>query len=141
MRLMDILSERVRRKEMLSHFKEMGIHKDDAEDMLDEIINYVNNLPNPIRLYRILVVDNKNDINVNQLGSHYSTNKKDLISSHSYLTGYGEKYFIVTVKAPKELIDINQTIINNILYPNENEVTLKNKGEGVEIVSIRKLTI
>jgi hypothetical protein len=126
---------------MLSHFKEMGIHKDDAEDMLDEIINYVNNLPNPIRLYRILVVDNKNDINVNQLGSHYSTNKKDLISSHSYLTGYGEKYFIVTVKAPKELIDINQTIINNILYPNENEVTLKNKGEGVEIVSIRKLTI
>lgn len=139
MKLMGLLSERVRRKEMLNHYETMGIHKNDAEDMLNDIISYLNNLPDPVKLYRILVADSKDDININQLGSHYSTNKKDLISSHSYLTGHGEKYFIVTVKSPKKLIDINETIVNNILYPNENEITLKNKGGGVEIISIRRL--
>ena len=28
---------------------------------------------------------------------------------------------------------------NNILYPNEKEITLKNKGKGVEITSIKKI--
>jgi hypothetical protein len=47
----------------------------------------------------------------------------------------------MTVRANKELIDVNSTIHNNILYPNENEVTLKNRGKGVEILSIKKLKI
>jgi hypothetical protein len=63
------------------------------------------------------------------------------VGSHSYLTGYGDKYFIMTVIANKELIDVNSTIHNNILYPNENEVTLKNRGKGVEILSIKKLKV
>lgn len=124
---------------MLKHFEVMGIHKDEAEEKLDSLIDYIKNLSDPVKLYRILVVDSKEDINTEELGSHYSTDRRDLISSHSYLTGSGEKYFLVSVKAPKKLIDINETISNNILYPNENEITLKKNGRGVEIVSIRKL--
>jgi hypothetical protein len=45
----------------------------------------------------------------------------------------------MVVSADKKLIDINSTIHNNILYPNENEVTLKNRGKGVEILSIKKV--
>jgi len=37
------------------------------------------------------------------------------------------------------MVDIMATLENNILYPNENEVTLKNKGKGVDIISIRKI--
>lgn len=139
MKLIEILSEGVNRKKMLNHFEVMGIHKDEAEEKLDSLINYIKNLSDPVKLYRILVVDSKEDINTEELGSHYSTDRRDLISSHSYLTGSGEKYFLVSVKAPKKLIDINETISNNILYPNENEITLKKNGRGVEIVSIRKL--
>jgi hypothetical protein len=139
MKLIEILSEGVNRKKMLKHFEVMGIHKDEAEEKLDSLIDYIKNLPDPVKLYRILVVDSKEDINTEELGSHYSTDRRDLISSHSYLTGSGEKYFLVSVKAPKKLIDINETISNNILYPNENEITLKKNGRGVEIVSIRKL--
>lgn len=139
MKLIEILSEGVNKKEMLKHFQVMGVHKDEAEEKLEELNEYIKNLPDPVKLYRILVVDSKDDINTEELGSHYSTSRRDLISSHSYLTGSGEKYFLVSVNAPKKLIDMKETIVNNILYPNENEITLKKKGKGVEIVSIRKL--
>lgn len=125
---------------MMSHFQTMGIEKNEAEEILDSLIYRIKNLPDPIKLYRILQVDDENEIDKTKLGSHYSTSKKDLLQSHSYITGSGEKYFLITVNSPKKLIDIRETITNNILYPNENEITLKNKGRGVEIISIREIT-
>jgi len=34
------------------------------------------------------------------------------------------------------MIDFFESIKNNILYPNEEEITLKNKGFGVNILKI-----
>jgi hypothetical protein len=34
------------------------------------------------------------------------------------------------------MIDYYESIKNNILYPNEEEITLKNKGFGAEIIKI-----
>jgi hypothetical protein len=31
--------------------------------------------------------------------------------------------------------------LNNILYPNKKEITLKNKGRGVEVISIKKIKV
>lgn len=117
----------------------MGFDNEDAQFELDSLVSYVKNLPNPVKLFRIVVIDDENDINTTYPGSHYSTSQKDLIHSHSYLTGYGDKYFLMVVMADKNLIDVNTTIHNNILYPNENEVTLKNRGKGVKILSIKKI--
>jgi hypothetical protein len=139
MKLIDLVKESIDKKEMMKHFQTMGIHKDEAEERLDDLIYYIKNLPDPVKLYRILMVEDKENIDTDELGSHYSTNKRDLLSSHSYLTGTGEKYYLVSVLSPKKLIDINQTIINNILYPNEQEITLKKKGKGVKIVSIKEI--
>jgi hypothetical protein len=139
MKLIRLLQESIDKKEMMKHFQTMGIDKDEAEEQLENILYHIKNLPDPVKLYRILMVDNEENINTEELGSHYSTNKMELLSSHSYLTGSGEKYFLVTVLSPKKLIDLNETVINNILYPNENEVTLKKKGKGVKIHSIRKI--
>jgi hypothetical protein len=61
------------------------------------------------------------------------------MNSHSFAEGVGDNSYIITVLAPKSLIDIKETVFNNVLYPHENEVTLKNKGKGVEIVSIKKI--
>jgi hypothetical protein len=34
---------------------------------------------------------------------------------------------------------VSETIENNILYPNEREITVKNKGKNVKIVRIEEI--
>ena len=139
MKLIELLKEESSKNRMMRLIKDMGFSKEDAEDELDEITNYVKNLPDKIKLYRILAVDGEDNINTKELGVHYSTNRKDLLKSHTYVTGSGEEHYIVTVVSPKSLVDVNETIANRILYPNEQEITLKNKGRGVEVVSVKKI--
>ena len=119
--------------------KHMGYSEEEAKEEIEAIIQSIKNLPSEIKLFRIIRADDRKDIDTKTPGSHYAKNKKDLLSSHSFADGVGDFSFMITVLASKELIDIDQTIYNNLLYPNENEVTLKNKGEGVKIVSIRKI--
>ena len=139
MRLINLINEELNKVRMMKLLKDMGFSKKDAENELDEITHYVNNLPEHIKLYRILFVDNEDKINMKELGTHYSTSKKDLLKSHGYVIGSGEEKFIVTIIASKNLIDIEETIENRILYSNEQEITLKNKGRGVKVVSIKKI--
>ena len=139
MRLLNILKESINKKLMLNSLQDMGYNYEEAQFELQSLVSYVENLPNPVKLYRIVIVDDKTNINTTYPGSHYSTSQKDLLDSHSFLTGYDDKYFLMVVSADKKLIDVNSTIHNNILYPNENEVTLKNKGKGVEILRIEKI--
>lgn len=142
MKLLQILSERINRKRYVSLLvRDMDYDESEAEEVLDDIINTVKTLPNPIKLYRIIHVDSKDDIDLRNPGSHYGKNKKDLLSSHSFADGVGDESYMITVLAPKSLIDIEETIYNNVLYPHENEVTLKNKGNGVDIVSVRKIKL
>lgn len=129
------------KKYFISRLIEMGFDEDSAVEELKIIVDYLKNLPDEIILYRIVVADSKSDINLEQVGSHYSMDKNSLLDSHSYVTGYGENYFLLKVKASKKLIDKNETILNNILYPNEKEITLKNKGRGIEVISIKKIKI
>lgn len=121
---------------------------DDIDDeLVDSDINYVSeddikkrlsNLPQNILLYRILMVDSVKDINTSLLGSHYSTDKNNLIDTHVFLSN--KTYYLITVLADKSLIDVKSTVKNNINFPAEKEITLKNKGRGVVIKSITKIT-
>lgn len=131
------LFNKINKKSLLKDLDYMGYDEESAIEELNDLIKYYNNLPDTIKLYRILQVNNEEDINTNQLGYHYSPNKNDLLKSHLY--SKNSNYYLVTVNAPKELIDINNSISNNILYPNEQEITLKNKGKGVEIISIENV--
>tara|TARA_R110000868_G_scaffold166816_3_gene400979 strand:- start:152 stop:574 length:423 start_codon:yes stop_codon:yes gene_type:complete len=137
--LIKLLEEESSKSRMMRLLKDMGFSNEDAAYELGKITNYVKNLPEKIKLYRILAVDSKNKINTKELGVHYSTNRKDLLKSHSYITGSGEKHYIVTVVSPKSFIDVNETIANIILYPNEQEITLKNKGKGVKVISVERI--
>ncbi len=119
----------------------MDFSGEDIDSELKNLINYIESLPGKITLYRILKADSQEDIDLEELGSHYSPNKEDLLSSHSYVTGIGDDTFLVTVIADKSQIDFFQTIHNNILYPNEQEVTLKKKGKGVKIKSVKKIKV
>lgn len=139
MKLLNLINEETVKSQAMKHYREMGFSKQDAEEDFESLSNYVKNLPETIKLYRIIAVDSKEDINTDELGSHYSTSKKGLIDSHTYVTGSGDEYYMVSVKAPKRLVNTKETILNRILYPNEQEITLKNKGRGVEITSIKKI--
>lgn len=139
MKLLNILNEAINKKRLLKKLGEMGFDEESAVSEMEYLIDYVDNLPETVKLFRILSVDNVDDINKDELGSHYSTSKKDLVSSHSYVSEFGEKKYLVSVESPKKLIDIQSTLENRILYPNEQEITLKNKGKGVKILSIKKL--
>lgn len=140
MKLIHLLTEKINKERYLSLLKrEMDYDEEEAKEVLNDIIDSVKNLPEEIKLFRIIHVDNEEDINTEQLGSHYSTNKKDLLNSHSFADGVGDQSFLITILTPKKLVDVGETVYNNVLYPHENEVTLKNKGKGVKIVSIKKI--
>jgi hypothetical protein len=139
MKLLGLLNETINKKRLMSLLKTMDITGEDAKSELEDIVSYIKELPEELKLYRILSVDSKDDINKEELGSHYSTDRKNLVSSHDYVTGSGEEYYLVTVKAKKSMVDVMETLENNILYPNEKEITLKNKGKGVEIISTKKI--
>lgn len=123
-------------KQLMTH---MDFSQEEAKDEVKYLHQWFKSLPEELKLYRIILADNKNDINFKQPGSHYSTNKRDLMNSHYFTTGVGSKTFLLTVLADKSLVDKEETFNNRVLYPNENEITLKNKGKGVKIINIKEL--
>jgi len=122
------------------HLETMGITGKEAKEEIKRLKEYYKNLPDEVTLYRIVMVDDKNDIDYEHPGSHYSSSRKDLINNYSFTTGSGKNGYMMTVKASKKHIDVPESISNNILYPNENEITLKNQGKGVKIIKVTKIT-
>lgn len=108
-----------------------------ALKFINNSLNSLNKLPDIVTLYRVIFVNKKEDINTNEVGSHYVLNRRQLEQSHHQGSHVGGgNPFILTVKAPKELIDLQTTLKNKVMYPHENEITLKNKGVGAKIVRV-----
>jgi len=139
MKLLPILSEIIDKKELILALKTMDFSEKEAEKELNYYIKWAKNLPKTVKGYRILQVNDKKDINLDEIGSHFAKNKQELLQNHSYLTGLGEKYYLITAEIPKNEINLGETIRNNILYPNEMEITVKNKGKNVKILKIQEI--
>ena len=139
MKILPILSEIIDKKTLISALKTMDFDEKEAKNELKYHLNRVKNLPKTLTGYRILVVNDEKDINLDEIGSHFSENKVELLSNHSFCTGCGEKYYLITAKIPKNEVDLQETLRNNILYPNEHEISVKNKGKNVKIVKIEEI--
>ena len=128
---------------MYDAYKQMGLNEEWAIEDLQSLLEWLNGLPETIILYRLLYLHEEDDINKEELGDHYSHNKKELLYNHhnkgSIYGDYGENAILLTVKIKKDQIDIFNTLHNNILYPHEQEITLKNKGKGTELIDIEKI--
>lgn len=130
--------------DLLSDYENMGYEEESAKEDLINLVSYLNSLPKTIRLYRIICSDDMVNINKEYVGSHYSINKNNLVRNH-YGRGsiqgscMGDKVFLVTVDVDKTNIDVLVTLSNNILFPHEEEITLKNKGLGSKIINIEEL--
>jgi hypothetical protein len=129
---------------LLSNYEYMGYDEEYAKEDLIDLVSYLNKLPSTLKLYRIICADDINEIDRISVGSHYSPNKNNLLRDH-YEGGsihshcFGVKVFLLTVEVDKTKMDVLQTLSNNILYPHEEEITLKNKGKGAQIINIEEL--
>jgi hypothetical protein len=139
MKILPVLSEIISKKTLISTLKTMDFSQKEAEIEVEYYLKWGKNLPKTQKGYRILVVNDKKDINLEEIGSHFSKNRVELLSNHSFCTGCGEKYYLITAEIPKNEVDIEETIKNNILYPNEMEITVKNKGKNVKILKIQEI--
>ena len=139
MKILPVLSEIISKKTLISTLKSMDFSQKEAENEVEYYLKWAKNLPKTQKGYRILVVNDKKDINLDEIGSHFSKNRTELLSNHSFCTGCGEKYYLITAEIPKNEVDIEETIKNNILYPNEMEITVKNKGKNVKILKIKEI--
>jgi hypothetical protein len=139
MKILPILSEIIDKKALISALKSMDYSEKEAKNELKYHLDRVKTLPKTLTGYRILVVNDEKDINLDEIGSHFSENKVELLSNHSFCTGCGEKYYLITAKIPKKEVDLEEMIKNNILYPNEHEITVKNKGKNVKIVKLEEI--
>lgn len=126
-----------------SSFENMGTPSEIASEELGNLITWVKNLPEELFLYRLLYLDDVNNIDYDELGSHYSQDRTVLIDNHysrgSIYGDMGEHAYLITVKVPKSEVDVMETLNNNILYPNEEEITLKNKGIGATYLDIEEI--
>lgn len=124
-------------------YQEMGMDEEWYENNLLDILDWLNGLPEETILYRLLYVDDDEKIDKEFLGDHYTPNKKELLYNHynkgSIYGGNEGHPILVKVKINKQQIDIFNTIHNNIYYPHEEEITLKNKGKNVKIIDVTKL--
>lgn len=131
------------REFMFRTYKEMGLDEEWAQYDLEELLKWLDTLPEKIILYRLLYIDDDNIINREELGGHYTQEKESLLHNHyskgSIYGGHWGNPVLLTVEADKDQIDILNTLHNNILYPHEEEITLKNKGRGVEFIKVEKL--
>lgn len=130
--------------QLMSHYDYMGYDEEWAKEDLIELVNHLNKLENPLKLYRIICADSKEGINLTQVGSHYSWSKRDLVNDHydgGTIAGHcvGDKVFLLTVSADKSMVDVMETLSNNILYPHEKEITLQGEGYGVNVISVEEL--
>ena len=130
-------------KSLLQSFEVMDTPEEIASEELGNMITWVKDLPEELFLYRVLYLDDVNDINYDELGSHYSQDRTDLINNHydrgSIYGDMGEHAYLITVKVPKSEVDVMETLNNNILYPHEKEITLKDKGRGATYLDIEKI--
>ncbi len=117
----------------------MDVNPEDVKSEIESLKHWYKTLPKKMTLYRIVCADFSKDVNLDEPGSHYALDRKELMSSHGYLQGYGEHKYLITVHAKKSQMDVQDTLHNRVLYPHENEITLKDKGKSVEVQSLQKI--
>lgn len=112
-----------------------------AKNHLKGIMNKLNSLPQSFNLYRVVFLNKPSDLNRTDIGRHYVLNKKELEKNHQYISHVGGgKPYMLTVKVNKNNIDVDATLLNQMKYPHENEITMLNKGKGGSVIKVEPMS-
>lgn len=140
-------------EEYLNNF--LNYHGWDGFNNKKEALNHINYLVqyeykpigklNELVLYRVIAIEYEHLVNKDKLGSHWTRDKR-LLDDSDFLDSIGlygylkSELYTVTVKVnPKIDIDWDFTIKNNLMNPDEEEITLKNFGSSAKLISVEKL--
>jgi len=121
--------------------EESSMNDDEQLEMVSDTIRAINNGSDPLIIHRIIIAEDKNAINLNDVGIHF-TIYEDNLDEFRFLDDIGIHnnednlpLWKLTCKVRKEDIDVYNTIATNFRFPLENEVMLKPSSE-VEVISI-----
>ena len=121
--------------------------QENLENAYDELKELIKN--NTIKAYRLLNVDDINDININNLGRHFTTDKQnttneDFLEKIGVIDVYGyynyEKFFVVEVETNINNINWYETFDNRINYYGEDEINFIS-DKDIKIISIEEIEI
>jgi len=133
-------------EEFINYALQTGFDDEDsAKQQISHVVNKMNKLSDPVKLFRLIFLNEPSDFNKDEPGIHYVTNMRKLINDHydQMLYDYSKfdesKPYILTITVPKNRIDFDYTIKNNLAYPHEEEITLKDNGKGSTIISLNPL--
>ena len=118
--------------------------EEEAFKDLKDRIKFYKQMPNPSIMYRVVGVKDKKMIDIDNVGKHVTPYKWAINNEMLHMIG-SEDWddevipYIMELSVPLSEIDIIQTIIQNLSFPNEHEVNLKNNGRGVKFIKAYKL--
>ena len=133
-----------------NHFMNKNLNyelQENLENSYDELKNLIRN--NTIKAYRLLNVDDINDIDKNNLGKHFTTDKEntrsdDFLEKISVIDFDGnydyEKFFVVEVETNINNVDWYKTFDNRINYYGEDEINFINDKE-LKIINIEEIDL
>lgn len=163
--ILESINDRYSKK--IDKFKSLSSFKEIDEDMIVELIDGIGSdaydfddeeafedlsakikdwasLPNPVKLYRVVGVEDAKMIRTDDLGRHwtqYDWNLDgDLLGSIG-VDDWDDDVIPYVVEAYVDVseIDVLQTIVQNLHYPNEHEITLKNNGKNAKFITAYEL--
>ena len=119
----------------------------DSEEAIAELTDKIHeyqNYSDPVKLYRIVGVTNKKMIRTKDMGEHFTPYKWNLDGDMLNSIGHDNwdsntTPYVIEAAVPLSEIDVLQTLIQNLSFPNEHEINLKNKGIGAKIIKTYKL--
>lgn len=124
---------------------ELFYDEDEMFDRIKDVVEEYKKFPDPVILYRIVNAKSQEDINLDEVGEHWIADEHQIFDG-DFLLSIGwenwpqeDKIFLIAAKVPHSNIDVLQTLVQNISFPNEREINLKNKGRGIKIISITEV--
>jgi len=136
--------------DVFNHFMNKNLNyelQENLENSYDELKELIKN--NSIKAYRLLNVDDINDININNLGKHFTTDKENT-TSDDFLEKIGvidfdgnydyEKFFVVEVETNINNVDWYKTFDNRINYYDEDEINFISDKE-LKIINIKEIEL
>jgi hypothetical protein len=116
---------------------ELRLDSNSLKSLYIKTLNKLNKLKFPLKIYRALSVNNINQINYNNLGSHWTFNKN---TAEPYSGDYSKDTIILKGEVMLQDIDIITTIVYNMLIPQENEIYVINPHNIKQINIVTKKT-
>jgi hypothetical protein len=93
---------------------------EDAEDLIAKF----GGLGNPVQIFRVLHVDKKEDIDLENLGEHWTIDAKQAVWLASHTLALAKPWFLIHATIPAKQVDWATTLRQQFNHPDEMEINL-----------------